>query len=144
MVKKIKTFQQKKETVKRQWHVVDIKDAVLGRQATQIATLLMGKHKTVFTPHVDTGDYVVVVNASQVAITGNKRSDKTYYRHSQYPGGLKKEQFDELLDRDPVQVIKKAVYGMLPKNKLRTDRMKRLKVFTGPEHLYQENVKKSA
>jgi large subunit ribosomal protein L13 len=139
---KAKSFQQKKETVKRNWHVVDVKGKVLGRVATEIATLLMGKHKPTFTTHVDTGDYVVVINASEVIVTGNKESDKVYYSHSLYPGGFKQETFDKLLARDPKQVIERAIYGMLPKNKLRPPRMKRLKIFAGSEHTFQANVGK--
>lgn len=140
---KVKSFQQKKETVKRKWHVVDVKGKVLGRVATEIAAILMGKHKPTYTTHVDTGDYVVVINAKDVAVTGKKESDKIYYRHSQFPGGFKQETFDKLMARDPKQVIEKAVYGMVSKNKLRPPRMKRLKVFPGSEHTFQTNVGKT-
>ncbi len=141
---KVKTFQQKKETVKRQWHVIDVKGKVLGKVATEIATLLVGKHKPTYTPHVDCGDYVIITNASEVEVTGNKRQDKIYYRHSHHPGGFRQETFEKLIARDPKQVIEKAVYGMVPKNKLRAPRMKRLKVFVGAEHTYQANVKKES
>lgn len=139
---KVKTYQQKKEAVQRQWHVIDVKGKVLGKVATEIATLLIGKHKPTYTPHVDGGDYVVVINASEVVVTGNKTSDKVYYRHSQFPGGFRQETFDKLLARDPRQVIEHAVHGMIPKNTLRSPRMNRLKVFSGAEHAHQANIKK--
>lgn len=134
------SFQQKKEAVKRNWHVVDVKGQILGKTATEIATLLIGKHKPTYTPHVDGGDYVVVINASEVAVSGKKRTDKIYYSHSQFPGGLKAESFDKKLARQPKQIIEKAVWGMIPTNKLRAPRMKRLKVFTGAEHTYTNEV----
>ncbi len=135
-----KSFQIKKEAVKREWHVVDVGGKVLGRIATDIARLLMGKHKIDYTPHVDSGDYVVIVNAKAVEVTGNKTTGKVYYRHSQYPGGFKQETFDKLIQRKPTSVIEKAVYGMLPKNKQRDDRMRRLKVFVGPDHTYNDKI----
>lgn len=135
-----KSFQQKKEAVQRAWHVVDMKDRVLGRTAAEIATLLMGKQKPTFTSHVDGGDYVIVINAKQVAVTGNKRTDKIYYTHSMHPGGLKTESFEHKLNRRPEQIIERAVKGMLPKNKLRDPRMKRLKVFSGAEHPYTKQI----
>ncbi|MEO8581302.1 MAG: 50S ribosomal protein L13 [Patescibacteria group bacterium] len=134
------SFQQKKEAVNRYWHVIDVKGQILGKSATQIATLLIGKHKPTYTPHVDGGDYVVVINASLVAVSGKKRSDKVYYTHSQYPGGLKAETFDKKLARQPKQIIENAVWGMLPTNKLRDLRMKRLKVFKDAEHPYTNEV----
>ena len=141
MLKPTKTFQLKKEAVKRDWHIVDMKGKLLGRTATEIAQLLIGKHKVEYTPHVDAGDYVVVINAKQVEVTGNKTTGKVYYRHSQYPGGFRQETFDKLLERKPTDIIEKAVYGMLPKNKLRDRRMKRLRVFAGGEHIYGNKIK---
>lgn len=130
------SYQQKKEAVTREWHVVDVKGKVLGRIATEIAVLLIGKHKPTYTSHVDGGDYVVVINATEVAVTGKKRTDKIYHTHSQFPGGLKAESFDKKIVRQPKQIIENAVWGMIPKNKLRDIRMKRLKVFAGAEHTY--------
>ncbi len=135
------TFQQKKESVQRNWHLVDVKGQVLGRTASKIAELLIGKHKPSYTPHVDAGDYVVVINAGEVFVTGKKRSDKVYYRHSMYPGGLKAETFEKKLARQPKQIIETAVKGMLPKNKLQDPRMRRLKIFVGSEHQYQNELK---
>lgn len=136
-----KSFMQRPEDVKRAWHVVDAKKRILGDVAGEIATLLIGKNKPTYTPHVDGGDYVVVINAADVQVTGNKATDKMYYRHSGRPGGLKEETFNELLERDPQQVIERAVKGMLPKNKQQTPRLRRLKVFAGAEHSYQDKVK---
>jgi len=120
--------------VHRQWHVIDATDVVLGRLAVQVATLLRGKHKPMFAPHVDTGDFVVVVNASKVALGGDKRSTKLAYRHSGYPGGLKSTTVGELLDKFPRQAVEKAVWGMLPKNRLGRQLLTKLKVYGGPEH----------
>jgi large subunit ribosomal protein L13 len=130
----MKTFSAKGETVKHDWVVVDAKDKILGRLAAKIAILLRGKHKPIYTSHVDTGDYVVVVNAEQVCVTGNKAKDKMYYRHSGYPGGLKSENFDKLIKRQPTQVLEKAVKGMLPKNSLGRAMFSKLKVYMGSEH----------
>jgi len=114
--------------------VIDADDVVLGRLAVTAATLLRGKHKAQYAPHVDTGDFVVVINASKIALTGNKRTDKLAYRHSGRPGGLKSVPYGELLDRDPRQAVERAVWGMLPKNKLSRQQLKKLKVYAGPEH----------
>jgi large subunit ribosomal protein L13 len=114
--------------------VIDADDIVLGRLAVTVATLLRGKHKAQFAPHVDTGDFVVVVNASKVALTGNKRTDKLAYRHSGRPGGLKSISYGELLEKDPRKAVERAVWGMLPKNKLSRQLIKKLKVYAGPEH----------
>jgi large subunit ribosomal protein L13 len=130
----MKTFSAKGETVKHDWFVVDAKDKVLGRLAAKIAFLLRGKHKPIYTPHVDTGDYVVVVNAEQLCVTGNKAKDKTYHRHSGYPGGFKSETFEKLIKRQPTQVLEKAVRGMLPKNPLGRAMFSKLKVYMGAEH----------
>ena len=140
MIKKIKTYQQKQAEVKRNWHLIDAKGQILGRIAQRIAQILIGKHKPTFTPHIDGGDYVVVINASEIKVTGKKLSDKIYYRHSGYPGGLKSESLQKLLERRPSAVIERAVYGMLPKNKHRNIRIKRLKVYAGNQHPHQANI----
>lgn len=128
------TYSPKPGEITRNWLVIDAEDVVLGRLAVTAATLLRGKHKAQFAPHVDTGDFVVVVNASKVALTGNKRTDKLAYRHSGRPGGLKSVSYGELLDSDPRKAVEKAVWGMLPKNKLSRQLIKKLKVYAGPEH----------
>ncbi|KHL18505.1 large subunit ribosomal protein L13 [Mumia flava] len=130
----MRTYSPKPGDVDRRWHVIDAEDVVLGRLAVQTATLLRGKHKPTFAPHVDNGDFVVIVNAEKVALTGNKREDKLAYRHSGYPGGLKQVAYGDLLDKDPRKAIEKAVWGMLPKNRLGRSLMKKLKVYAGPEH----------
>ncbi len=130
-----KTYSQKPTEVERKWHLIDAAEApTLGRLSAKIATLLSGKNKATFTPHTDGGDFVVVVNAEKVKVTGNKEEDKMYYRHSGFPGGLKEASLKELREKNPAMIIEKAVYGMLPTNKLRDDRMKRLKVYAGAEH----------
>ncbi len=128
------TYSPKPGEVTRNWHVIDADDVVLGRLAVTAATLLRGKHKAQFAPHIDTGDFVVVVNASKVALTGNKRTDKLAYRHSGRPGGLKSISYGDLLASDPRKAVEKAVWGMLPKNKLSRQLIKKLKVYAGPEH----------
>lgn len=130
----MKTFSAKPETVKRDWFVIDAEDKVLGRLATEIARRLRGKHKAEYTPHVDTGDYIVVINAEKVVVTGNKFKDKIYHRHTGYPGGLKSITFDKLQASKPEMIIEKAVKGMLPKNPLGRDMFRKLKVFAGSEH----------
>jgi len=130
----VRTYSPKPGDVQRQWHVIDATDVVLGRLAVQVATLLRGKHKPTYAPHVDSGDFVVVVNAGKVALTGDKRSTKLAYRHSGYPGGLSSITVGELLDNDPRKAVEKAVWGMLPKNKLSRQLLKKLKVYAGPEH----------
>lgn len=129
-----KTFMQSKEAVVRQWHLVDVSDKILGRVASEIAQKLIGKHKKEYTPHIDAGDYVVVINAAAVAVTGNKPETKLYRRHSGYMGGLKEQTYGELQAKYPERIIEKAVYNMLPKNKLRSDRMTRLKVYAADQH----------
>ena len=129
-----KTFSQKPADVTRRWILIDAKDATLGRVSTQIAKYLIGKYKPTYTPHVDGGDYVVVVNASELVVTGAKETDKMYYRHSGFPGGIKEAQLKELREKKPELIISEAVKGMLPKNKLAADRMARLRVFPGAEH----------
>ena len=133
----MRTYSPKPGEIERQWHVIDASDVVLGRLATHAATLLRGKHKPVFAPHVDTGDFVIIVNAGKVALTGNKRQTKVAYRHSGYPGGLSSTPFGELLEKDPRRAIEKAVWGMLPKNRLGRQMIKKLKVYAGPEHPHQ-------
>jgi len=130
----VPTYSPKPGEIERAWHVIDAEDVVLGRLATQVATLLRGKHKPTFAPHMDTGDFVIIVNAEKVALTGNKRTDKFAYRHSGYPGGLRKRSFGEMLDTKPDRLLEKVVKGMLPKNKLGRAQGKKLKVYAGPEH----------
>ncbi|TEA27031.1 50S ribosomal protein L13 [Candidatus Schmidhempelia bombi] len=130
----MKTFSAKPETVKRDWYVVDATGKTLGRLATEIASRLRGKHKAEYTPHVDTGDYIVVINAEKVAVTGKKRTDKVYYRYSGYIGGLKEATFNEMIERHPERVIEIAVKGMLPKGPLGRAMYRKLKVYAGSEH----------
>lgn len=130
----MRTVSAKPETVKRDWFVVDAAGLTLGRLATEIARRLRGKHKPVYTPHVDTGDYIVVVNAEKVRVTGNKETDKVYHRHTGYPGGHKSITFDKLIASHPERVIQSAVKGMLPKNALGNAMFKKLKVYAGTEH----------
>ncbi len=139
-MKSHKTFVQKPANVTRKWHHFDVANEVLGRIATEIAAKLIGKHKPSYTPHVDGGDFVVVTNASKVSVTGRKGSDKLYRRHSGYPGSTKEETFDELQERNPARIIELAVQNMLPKNKQRDQRMKRLKVYAGEEHPHQAQL----
>lgn len=130
----MKTFVAKPETVQRDWYVVDAADKTLGRLAAEIALRLRGKHKPEYTPHVDTGDYIVVVNAEKIAVTGNKAKDKIYYSHSGYPGGLKDTTFEKLIAKKPEMVLEKAVKGMLPKGPLGRAMFRKLKVYAGTEH----------
>ena len=130
----MKTYSVKASEIKRDWHVIDATDKVLGRLATEIARLLMGKHKAIFSRHLDTGDYVVVINAGKVRISGNKAKQKLYYRHSGYPGGLKSINLEEMLKTKPERVIEYAVKGMLPKNRLGNSMIKKLKVYAGDSH----------
>ena len=130
----MKTISAKPETVKRDWYIVDATDKTLGRLSTEIARRLRGKHKTEFTPHVDTGDYIVVVNAGKVRVTGNKAQNKMYYRHTGFPGGLKEMSFQKLIDRKPESVIELAVKGMLPRNPLGRAMLRKLKVYSAAEH----------
>ena len=128
------TVMQKKEEVTRNWYEIDAEGKILGKIATEIAVRLMGKHKPSYTPHVDGGDFVVVVNADKFAVTGKKMLNKKYYRHSGYPGGLKVRSLEEMLEKKPTEVIRKAVERMLPKNKLGNQMINRLKIYTGTEH----------
>ena len=130
----MKTYSLKKEEVQRNWFVVDATDRVLGRVATKIADKIRGKDKPTFTPHTDGGDYVIVINAEKIKVTGSKFNNKMYYRHSLYPGGLKSQSFKELNNKNPERIIEEAVKGMLPKNKLGKSMIKKLKVFQGPNH----------
>jgi large subunit ribosomal protein L13 len=130
----MKTISANKETAQNDWYVVDAEGKILGRMAAEIAHRLRGKHKAEYTPHVDTGDYIVVVNAEKVAVTGNKATDKKYYRHTGYPGGLKTRSFNEMIEKAPEDVIKLAVKGMLPRTPLGRTIMKKLKIYTGNDH----------
>jgi large subunit ribosomal protein L13 len=130
----MKTYSAKPGEVTREWYLVDADGLTLGRLATVIADTLRGKRKPQFTPHVDTGDFVVVVNAEKIAVTGNKLDQKIYYRHSGYPGGLKERTLREQLERRPTEVLRKAVKGMLPKNRLAAKQLTKLKIYAGPEH----------
>ncbi len=130
----MKTFNVKKEDISRDWFVMDGQGKILGRLASEIARRLRGKHKPVYTPHLDTGDFIIVVNAGKIRLTGNKPADKMYYRHSGYPGGLKQISAGKLLAEKPEAVLKTAVRGMLPKNTLGRAMLKKLKIYSGPEH----------
>jgi len=129
-----KTFSPRPRDIERTWHLVDATDLPLGRLASEVAQLLRGKHKPTYAPHMDTGDFVVVVNAAEVAVTSDKSQSKIYYRHSGYPGGIKAETFESLIQRRPEAVIERAVRGMLPKNKLGRQMARKLKVYGGPDH----------
>lgn len=133
----VRTYTPKPGEVERRWHVIDASDVVLGRLASQAAILLRGKHKPTFAPHVDTGDFVVIVNADKVALTGAKREQKLAYRHSGYPGGLKTRTYAEMLDKHPTKAVEKAVRGMLPKNSIGRAQLSKLKVYAGPDHPHQ-------
>jgi large subunit ribosomal protein L13 len=130
----MKTYSTKPSDIKRQWHVVDASDKILGRLATQVAGLLMGKHKPIFTRHLDTGDFVVVINAEKVRVTGDKARQKLYYRHSGYPGGLKSTSLEKMMQTKPTRVIEHAVKGMLPHNRLGAQMIKKLRVYVGDTH----------
>jgi len=133
----VRTYSPKPGDAQRQWHVIDASDVVLGRLASHTATLLRGKHKPTFAPHVDMGDFVIIINADKVALTGNKLEQKHDYRHSGYPGGLKSLSYEQLLARNPRRVIEKAVKGMLPHNSLGRQMLTKLKVYAGQEHPHQ-------
>ncbi|MGD8397613.1 MAG: 50S ribosomal protein L13 [Anaerolineae bacterium] len=133
----MRTFTSKKEEIKRDWYVVDAEGETLGRLASRIAPILRGKHKPTFTPHLDCGDFVIVINADKVRVTGRKMDQKFYYRHSGYPGGIRRISLRDQLDRYPERVIQSAVRGMLPKNKLGRRMIKKLKVYAGDEHPHQ-------
>ncbi len=139
----MKTFSANPDKIKRDWFVVDANNKVLGRLAADIAHRLRGKHKPEFTPHVDTGDYIVVVNAEKIALTGNKANDKKYYRHTGYPGGIKETSFKEMIEKHPTRVIETAVKGMLPRNKLGRAMFSKLKVYVGEQHDHQAQQPKA-
>ena len=132
----MKTFSAKNHDVDRNWYLVDAQNKTLGRLSTEIASRLRGKHKPIYTPHVDTGDYIVVVNASKIRVTGKKMTDKIYYKHSGYIGNLKSENLETMLEKYPEKVLMKSVKGMLPKSKLGSAMIKKLRVFAGPEHAH--------
>lgn len=137
-----KTHSTKPTDITRVWHLIDAHDQILGRLASRTAQLLIGKHKPYYAPHLDCGDYVIVTNAQQIKVTGNKLDQKIYYRHSGYPGGLKSITLKDQLKKDPVKIIEAAVKGMLPKNKLQQPRLRRLKVFLDDKHPYQDKLAK--
>lgn len=134
----MKTYSVKKSEIERKWHLIDASDKILGKVATEAARLLMGKHKPMFSRHLDTGDFVVVINASKVRFTGNKLADKMYYWHSGYPGGFKSINLEKLMQTNPEKVIEHAVKGMLPHNKLGAAMLKKLKVYAGEEHPHSQ------
>ena len=136
----MKTYSTKASDIKREWHIIDASGKVLGRLSTRIASLLMGKHKPLFSRHMDVGDFVVVINAEKVLVTGNKVKQKLYYRHSGYPGGLKSVNLERMLETYPTRVIEHAVKGMLPQNRLRASMMKRLRIYAGDAHPYRGQV----
>lgn len=138
----MKTISVKKEEIKHDWYIVDAEGKVLGRLASQVASLLRGKHKPIFTPHVDTGDFVVVVNADKIRVTGAKGENKVYYHHSGYPDGLKSRSLGKLLQEKPEDLVRRSVWGMLPKNKLGRAMLKKLKVYSGPEHPHAAQMPK--
>ncbi|MGD0352904.1 MAG: 50S ribosomal protein L13 [Dehalococcoidia bacterium] len=136
----MKTYSTKAKDVERRWHVIDASGKILGKLATQVANLLMGKHKPTFVPYLDTGDFVIVLNATKVKVTGKKPKQKTYYRHSGYPGGIKAETYEEMMAAHPTRVIEHAVRGMLPHNRLGRAMFKKLKVYAGDSHPHQAQV----
>ncbi|MCW2897010.1 MAG: large subunit ribosomal protein [Trebonia sp.] len=133
----MRTFSPKDSDITRQWHVIDATDVVLGRLASHVAVLLRGKHKPIFAPHVDTGDFVIVINADKISLSGAKLEDKKAYRHSGYPGGLRAISYGDLMAKHPERVVEKAVKGMLPKNSLGRKTLSKLKVYAGPTHPHQ-------
>lgn len=133
----MKTYQAKKEEVEHQWYLVDAEGKVLGRLATELAKILRGKNKPIYTPHVDTGDFVIVVNAGKVALTGKKMKDKTYYRHTGYPGGIREMSAEKLLTKKPTEMIRIAVKGMLPKTSLGRQMIQKLKIYAGSKHPHE-------
>lgn len=131
------TFMAKKEEIKRDWYVIDAADKPLGRLAAKVASILKGKHKPIYTPHVDTGDHVIIVNADKVVLTGKKLDKKIYYRHTLYPGGIKAETYRNFLKRSPEKAVYKAIWGMLPHNSLGRRMIKKLKIYSGPQHPHE-------
>ena len=139
----MKTYSTKSSDLKPQWHVIDASGKTLGKLASEVATLIMGKHKPIYAPHLNTGDFVIVINAAKVKVTGKKAQQKMYYRHSGYPGGLKSTSFATMMETHPTRVIEYAVKGMLPKNRLGRDMLRRLKVYPGGSHPHEAQVEKS-
>lgn len=137
----MKTYSTKASDIKREWHVIDAADEILGRLATRIAVLIIGKHKPIFSRHLDTGDYVVVINAEKVRVTGNKAKQKIYHRHSGYPGGLKSISLERMMQTHPTRAIEYAVKGMIPHTRLGAGMIKRLRVFVGDDHPYRGQIK---
>ncbi len=137
----MRTYSTKLSDIERQWWVMDASGKTLGRLATEIATLLKGKHKPIYSPHLDVGDHVIVINAADIKVTGNKLSQKVYYRHSNYPGGLKSINLGSMMEKHPTRAIEYAVKGMLPRNRLGRAMFKKLRVYAGPEHPHQAQVK---
>lgn len=135
-----RTFSTKPSEIKRKWHLVDAEGQVLGRLASRVTQLLLGKHKPYYVSHLDGGDFVVVINAKKVQITGSKPKDKKYYRHSGYPGGLKTESFEELVSRRPTEVVRRAVWGMMPKNRLSRQMMKKLRVYADDKQPHGDKI----
>jgi large subunit ribosomal protein L13 len=133
----MKTYMARPLSVERRWHLIDAEGKTLGRLATEIATLLRGKHKPQYTPHVDTGDFVVVVNAEKVVVTGRKAEQKVYRRHTGYPGGLREVSYEVMMDRKPTEILRKAVRGMIPRTRLGRQQFKKLKLYAGPEHPHE-------
>lgn len=133
----MKTYSAKPSDINRAWYVIDASELPLGRLSTKVATLLTGKEKPSYTPHIDGGDYVVIINAEKLIVTGKKLDDKKYYRHTGYPGGIKESNLQFELDKDPTKVIRQAVRGMMPANKLRDERLKRLKIYAGSDHQHE-------
>ncbi len=140
----MKTYSTKPSEIEREWHVIDASDEILGRLATHVANLLMGKHKPIFSRNLDTGDFVVIINAEKVHVTGNKAKQKLYYRHSGYPGGLKSISLEKMMQTNPARVIEHAVKGMLPHNRLGAKMVKKLKVYTGDTHPHLAQTKATA
>ncbi|MBD3361088.1 50S ribosomal protein L13 [Candidatus Peregrinibacteria bacterium] len=130
----MKTYTPKKSDIKQNWYIIDAKDRILGRLATTVANKLRGKDKPVFSPHIDCGDFIIVINADKIKLTGEKKYNKTYYHHSGYPGGLKEEKITQIKEKNPTKVLELAVKGMLPKNRLRKNLMKKLKIYSEEEH----------
>jgi large subunit ribosomal protein L13 len=139
----MKTYVTKLSEIEREWHLVDANNEILGRLATRIARLLMGKHKPTYSPNLDTGDYVVVINAEKVRVTGDKEKQKLYYRHSGYPGGFKSVSYEKMMQTHPTRIIEHAVKGMIPHNRLGRAMLKKLKVYTGDSHPYSAKIKDS-
>jgi large subunit ribosomal protein L13 len=133
----MKSYIARPRTVERKWHLIDADGQTLGRLATEIARLLRGKNKPQYTPHVDTGDFVVVVNAEKVVVTGKKAEQKVYYRHTGYPGGLKETSYEAMLERKPTEILRRAVRGMMPKTRLGRQQLKKLKIYAGPDHPHE-------